>query len=122
MASAINFIRAETDSQNDDFINLGNMTAPEIDEALLDIADAKASMDGPTVIQDNDITTGNEFTLDMSPFFTGLNLRSLLPPFTGDIPGMFPDSTLGSTLPNAPTDININADVNPVDGIPDILQ
>jgi hypothetical protein len=123
MTSAINFIRAETDTQNNDFINLGNNTPSEIDEALLDIADAKASMDVPTVVSDNDITTGNEFTLSMSPFFAGLiNPRNLLPPFTGNTPGMFSDLTLGGSLPNAPTDININEDVNPADGVPDILQ
>jgi hypothetical protein len=124
LTSAINAIRAETDNQNNDFINLGNMTPPEINEALLDIADAKATMDGATVMQDNDIPTGNEFILNMSPFFAGLiNPRPLLPPFTANIPGMFPDVTLSGVLPNAPNNnININEDINPADGIPDILQ
>ncbi|OGW50637.1 MAG: hypothetical protein A2Z50_03320 [Nitrospirae bacterium RBG_19FT_COMBO_42_15] len=124
MTSAINFIRTETDSQNNDFINLGNNTPPEIDEALSDIADAKASMDGATVMQDNDSISNNEFILDMSPFFGGLiNPRPLLPLFTGNTPGMFPDVTLNGVLPNAPNNnVNINEDINPADGIPDILQ
>ncbi len=111
--AAIDWMDQETDLQDDDFISLGDATPTEISEAKLDIADAKASLSGPT-------TVNNSFTLDMSIFFAGLDFRTpnFLPPFADDKPsGFFPDPAFVGIFGG----INLNKD-DDFDGAPDILD
>jgi hypothetical protein len=119
--AAIVWMDAEADFQDDDFINLGDTTAEEINQARADIVDAKNSLDGPTVVNDNkDPIDG--FVLDMSVFFAGLDFRdpNLLPVFTGNDPkGLFPDATFGGVFGAG---IDLNEDIDPADGDADIFQ
>ena len=132
LRDTINWMQNETDAQSNDWINLVDETSSEIDEAKLDIADAKNSMNGPTVVRDNDEDDpadpdDDPFTLDLSIFFAGLDFRSpnLLPPYTHDDPGFFPDPTLKGIV--GPEE-NLNEDLHNEfgapggDSIPDILQ
>jgi len=117
--AAIVAIQGESDSgigQYNDFINLTDFTAEEISQNRANIADIKKSLDGPTKMLNNDIT------LDMSVFFAGLDFRSpnLLPPFIGDnVSGLFPDPTFRGIIG---PEVYLNKDIDPQDGIPDILQ
>jgi len=119
--NAIEWMQSESDPQEDDFINLGDSTDAEIIQAQADIDDAQNSLNVPTVMNDNE-DPANAFTLDMSVFFAGLDFRSpnLLPPFFADDPeGLFPDPTFEGTFGAG---IDLNEDIDPPDGIPDILQ
>ena len=122
LRDAIDWIQNETDAQSDDWVNLVDETSSEIDEAKLDIVDAKNSMNGPTVVRDND-----PFTLDLSVFFAGLDFRSpdLLPPYRGNDPGFFPDPTLKGIVgvgEDLNEDLHNEFGVPVTDGIPDVLQ
>jgi len=120
--AAIDWMQAETDDQTDDFINLADVTESEIAETKADIVDAKGSLDEPTLILDNDDDPANDFTLDLSLFFAGLDFRTpnLLPPYTGNEPsGYFPDPAFEGIIG---PEIDLNEDTDPADGIPDILQ
>lgn len=77
------------------------------------IQQAKVSVNGPADF-------GNGVTLDLSKFFgpPGQNIRALLPPFTGDIPGFFPDPTLGGIIVSG---IDLNRDNNH-NNVPDVLE
>jgi len=119
--AAIVWINNEGDFQDDDFVNLSDTTAEEINQARADIADARASLNGTTVVNDNrDPADG--FELDMSVFFAGLDLRNpnLLPAFSGNDPtGLFPDPTFDGVFGAG---IYLNLDSDPADGTADILQ
>jgi hypothetical protein len=111
----------ETDGQADDFVNLGDLTPVQITQARADIVDAKSSLDGPTWVNDNK-DPADAFVLDASIFFAGVNFRNpnQLPPFTGnDVSGLFPDPTFSGIFGAG---IDLNEDINPADGVPDILQ
>lgn len=111
----------ETDDQSDDFINLGDLTPEQIIQARADITDGKNSLNGPTSVNDNEVPE-DAFILDASIFFAGLDFRSpnRLPPFTGnDVSGLFPDATFSGIFG---TGIDLNEDIDPADGVPDILQ
>jgi hypothetical protein len=111
----------ELDAQGDDFINLGDSTPDEINQARADIIDAKNSLNGPTSVNDNE-DPSDAFMLNMSVFFAGMDFRdpNLLPPFLGnEASGFFPDPTFNGMFGAG---IDLNEDVDPVDGIPDILQ
>ncbi|VAX30630.1 hypothetical protein MNBD_NITROSPIRAE03-1839 [hydrothermal vent metagenome] len=120
--AAIDEMDAETDPQNDDFIDLGDMTPSEIADAKTDIANYKASLSGVTTVDDKDTPsdTSDDAIIDLSIFFAGLDFRApnLLPPYTGDTPGLFPDATFRGVFVQGP---EANEDLNS-DGIPDILQ
>jgi hypothetical protein len=119
--AAIVWMDAETDLQDDDFINLGDATSEEINQAMADIVDAKNSLNEPTVVNDNK-DPDDGFELDMSVFFEGLDFRnpSFLPTFSENDPvGLFPDATFGGTFG---ADINLNEDTDPADGNADIFQ
>ncbi len=119
--AAIVWMDQETDSQHDDLISLADMTTEEIDEARAGIATAKECLDGQCTVDDNDTPsdTADDTIIDPSKFFEGIDLRALLPPFTGDVPGYFPDPTMGGIIVQG---IDVNEDIDPADGIPDILQ
>jgi hypothetical protein len=68
------------------------------------------------------ITVGDS-QLDLQRFFdVGVDFRSpssLLPPFAGNsASGLFPDATFDGVVLSP----DLNEDINPADGIPDILQ
>ena len=116
--------QTETDPQDDDFVNLGDYEPDEITKARAHIVDAKNSLNGPTVVLDNESPNDpdDDFTLDLSIFFAGLDFRTpnLLPPFLGnDASGLFPDPTFAGIFGAG---IDLNEDVDPADGIADILQ
>ena len=111
----------ETDDQSNDFVNLTDLTFEQIVQARADIADAKNSLNGPTSVNDNKDPT-DSFILDAGIFFSGLDFRSpnLIPPFTGnEVSGLFPDPTFKGVFG---VGIDLNEDIDPADGIPDILQ
>ena len=119
--AAIVWMDAETDFQDDDFINLGDATVEEISQARADIVDAKNSLDGPTEVNDNE-DPADGFELDMSVFFAGLDFRdpNLLPAFAGNDPiGLFPDPTFEGVFGAG---IDLNEDTDPADGNADIFQ
>jgi len=121
--SAIDWIQAETDNQNDDFINLLDQTSAEINEAKTHINEFKTSLTGPITIYDYDNKTQKIATVNLSNFFVGIDLRSLLPTYSGDIPGYFPDPTFNGIWTNYTpgTHDDPNHDLDN-DGIPDILE
>ncbi len=122
LKAAIDVMAAETDAQDNDLINLGDMTPSEIADAKTDIANYKASLDSATTVDDNGTPsdTSDDAIIDLSIFFAGLDFRTpnLLPTYNGNTPGLFPDETLGGVFVQGS---EVNEDLNS-DGIPDILQ
>jgi len=120
--AAIDEMAAETDPQDNDFIGLGDMTSAEISDTKADITNYKASLYGTTTVDDNGTPSdiSDDAILNLEIFFAGLDFRSpnLLPAYTGDTPGFFPDPTFGGVLVQGS---DVNEDLNS-DGIPDILQ
>jgi len=119
--AAIVWIQAETDPQGNDLVNLADVTPEEITDARQSIAVAKQCLYGECTVDDNDTgDTSDDVVLDASKFFEGINLRALLPPFSGDdASGLFPEATMGGTIVQG---LDLNEDMDPEDGIPDILQ
>jgi hypothetical protein len=119
--AAINWIQSRTGSQSSYFISLGNMTSSEIDKHKREINEFKASLTGPSNIHGGTGTL--EGTLDLTKFFAGMNLRSLLPTYTGSIPGFFPDPTFNGAWTNyvPGSQYDPNRDLN-MDGVPDVLR
>lgn len=115
MKEAIAAMEAESDAQEDDFINFYEFDAIEqaamISETIADLDKALELLNGATSFDD--------FTINLSGLFAGtIDLNSLLPTFTGDTPSMFPDATLGGMISGT---LDINADEYN-DGVPDVLQ
>jgi hypothetical protein len=122
--SAIDWIQAETDDQNDDFINLLDIEPAEINEAKEHINEGKAALTGPSTLYDDDEKTQMIGTLNLTNFFIGMDLRNFLPTYTGDIPGFFPDPTFNGIWTNYTPGAkhgDPNRDLDN-DGIPDILE
>jgi len=120
LIAAINKIQAR--STTGYLINLQNVSGTDISKAKSELALAKASLSGSTdVYEGKDGISGDadDVYINMVPFFAGLNLRSLLPSFTGNkVSSLFPDSTMGGV--NV-TGSFINDDLNG-NHIPDILE
>lgn len=115
LIAAIDFMQLEADLQHDDFINLADSTPERIAITRSEFASVRSSITGtPASATDN----GVPFTVTLSNFFSGLSLRQELPPYTGDIPGFFPDPGFDNVIGGS---LNVNEDING-DGIPDILQ
>lgn len=125
LLAAIDGIQNETDDQLNDLVTLDNaatgdfLSIPhtssqaEIDRAIKDIEDYKNSLEGPVVIKDNEnpVDPNDDFTLDLSRFFAGLNLRDFLPPLAGDqVSGLFPDATFDGVFGSG---IDLNEDLIP---------
>jgi hypothetical protein len=111
---AIDWIQLVTDGQNNDWISIPpDVTTNEINEAECVVNIYKTSLTGPVSV-DNGI-------LNLSKFFDGIDLRSLIPPFNEDTPGFFPDPTFDNVWTNWDSDSNPNEDVDN-NGIPDILE
>ncbi len=89
-------IQGETDPQDDDLISLIGSTPAEIQRTLAYLAAAQASLANGQAQ-----TFPDGAVVNLGPLFTGsgLNLRSLLPPFQGNRPGPVPDQTLGEVVP-----------------------
>ncbi|MEC4685509.1 MAG: hypothetical protein VST71_07240 [Nitrospirota bacterium] len=128
--AAIDEIKAETDNQDDDLIDLGDMTPSEITETQTDITNYNASLNGETPVTIDDRDTPSDTTddtiIDLSQFFADpwINLRTILPPFAGDDPtGLLPDPSFGGVLIQlngyAPDVLNTDTDNN---GTADIFE
>jgi len=120
--AAIDWMDGEVDFQDDDFVNLSESTPEEIIQAKADIFDARTSLYGSTMVNDNGSDPTEGWVLDMSIFFAGLDLRSpnLIPAFSGNDPtGLFPDPTAAGVFGAG---IDLNEDDDPADGTADILQ
>jgi len=122
---AIDWIQAETDDQSNDLINLMDTTPEEIAEAKELIAYAKAGLDGQYTLDGGDTPSDprDDTIIDMSKFFAGIDLRSLLPSFVGDnASGLLPYPGLGGILVKLegkdPSDLNKDLDG---DGTADIF-
>ncbi|MEO5334841.1 MAG: hypothetical protein H7839_22750, partial [Magnetococcus sp. YQC-5] len=116
--AAIKSIQAETDIQGDDFVTLD---LKEVASATKILNEFKSSMAGSAVL-----TAGvKQMHLDLSKFFDGVDLRLLMPKFTGSKPtGLFPDDTMRGIFPDHVYNFNqdnLNKDVNN-NKIPDILE
>lgn len=99
--NAIDWILAETDNQIDDLVNLAGVLPEEIAEAQEAIVAAKQSLEGPTAMFDNGTPEdlSDDTVINMYPFFSGIDLRSLLPTFVGKQPtGFLPDTSFGGGL------------------------
>ncbi len=121
LTDAIDYMWGEQDDQSDDLISLDEETTEdEIIKAKKDIADAKASLNEPTLINDNEDPNDpdDDLTLDIN----AVDFRdpNLIPPFTeNEVSGLFPDPTFDGIFG---PEINLNEDIDPEDGIPDIFQ
>lgn len=128
ISAAVSAIVSETDPQGNDFINLADVSAEEIADFRETLAIARDAVDSPPTTVDDKQTadTGDDVILNSVYFFDGLNLRAMLPPFSGDeVSGLFPNSTIGGVIVQG-LDINADnyneyGDPSP-DGVPDILQ
>ncbi|RMG99723.1 MAG: hypothetical protein D6706_05090 [Chloroflexi bacterium] len=90
------------------------LTLATIDEIKGQLQTAKTSLDAPATFG-----VSNPVTFDFSKLFAGLDLRSMAPDYTGEVPGMLPDPTFAGLLPDT-TQINLNQDLDG-DGHPDLL-
>ena len=114
---AIDVINGEVDDQTNDLVTLDLLGDPTG-------ATAKAKLDQVmTSLVAGATMVGSSTTLDLKHFFDdGVNFRSpseLLPPFTGNsVAGLFPDATFDNVIVSP----DLNTDINPADGVPDILQ
>jgi hypothetical protein len=107
---AVETINNETDPQLDDFIT--------VDDPIE--AEAQLARANQAVMDDGFMNDGATFDLNVL-FDVGVDFRNpnRLPPFQGDDAiGLFPDPTFGGAVIGA----DLNLDVDPADGVPDILQ
>lgn len=115
---AIDWIITEQDNQDDDWINLINMTPLQILDAKNDIATARECVLNQCTIDDNRTPgdTSDDTIISLAPYFDGqVNINSLFPSFNGDDPtGLLPDPTFGGMLKkikgNDPSVLNNDAD------------
>ena len=90
--------------------------AADIADAKAGLAEIKAGLNGPVTFDEG---TADAVTVDFSQLFAGISLRGQMPTFVGDVPGQFPDATLGGVLVT-PSQVDINQDLD-ADGSPDLL-
>jgi len=114
---AIDVIKGEVDDQSDDLVTLDLLGDPTG-------VTAKAKLDQVMTSLLNGATMVGKATLDLKHFFDdGVDFRSptpgLLPMFSGNsVAGLFPDATFDGVIVSP----DLNTDINPADGVPDILQ
>lgn len=123
LTAAIDSIQAETDSQEDDLINLSGATAQQVVQEKSKFALYKRALSEQTTVRDNNNLNPNDDKIfNGDPFFSGnLDLRSLFPgvdPVDGNKILLFPDSTFGGTVLRP----DYNEDEDPPNGTPDILE
>lgn len=124
LLAAIAAIEKESDGQADDFINFYTETYPEeseqdIVEAKADIAKFKKALTERTIFENDPTIATDDEVVDFSRFFEGIDLRDLVPEYTGDTAGFFPDPTMGGILVD--TDMGLNQDLDE-DGSPDFFE
>ena len=125
--AAIAWMDAESDNQDNDFINLGDADAQEIQEDRDDLTTAKQCLFGQCTVDDNETVgdTSDDTILDFSNFFSpGINLRALLPTIAGDDPtGFLPDPYMDGVFVQLdgwdPSELNNDRDGN---GTADIFE
>jgi len=117
LLEAIEWMEMETDNQEDDLICLCDVTSEEILEAKAVINQVKNSIQNSQIIRLEDEDEGEDISSEivLQPFFAGLDLRSLLPSFSGNEPiGFLPDPAFGGILVSiegmAPVELNDDAD------------
>ena len=113
---AFDALQAEIDDPADDLVSLDPVHFTPEREALLrtQIEAGLAAFDEPTVIPEVRICGDARF--DFAALFSGLDLRALLPPFTGNLPDLLslPDPTFGGILPGGTLDdLRCTADTEP---------
>jgi hypothetical protein len=119
--SAIDWMQSRTGNQSNYFISLSNLTSRQIANTKREINEFKVSLTGPSSINNE---SGNfDGTLNLSKFFVGINLRSFLPTYNGNIPGFFTDPTFNGIWTNyvPGSENDPNHDFNE-DGVPDLLR
>ena len=115
ISAAIDSAQAESVSSPD--YNLFTIDASEVASTKQILADFKTSLTTATLFPDSG--GSDQITLNLSKFFDGLDLRALIPPFTGDeVSGLFPDATMGGVIVSG---VNSNEDLNN-NNIPDVLE
>lgn len=89
-----------------------------IASAKSDIAQFKTALSGSTTFDQGTADNADDLTLNFGRFFAGVDLRALVPDFQGDVPGDFPDATLGGIIE---TGFDLNQDLDD-DKSPDLLN
>ena len=122
LTAAIDSVQAETDGQDADLFTIN---ASEVAATKTTLNEFKLSLTSMTTISESG---SDRVMLDLSRFFSGLSLRALIPPVTGnEFSGLFPDPTLGGVLVNGTVNgsingFSLNSDLYPANGIPDVLD
>lgn len=123
LLAAVNAIEAESDfdaDQTDDLIAFYEEDAEDMAENFADIkaflANFKVGLSGPVVFNEG---TFDEVSLDFSYIFGGIGLREKAPEYSGNVPGYFPDATMGGVITDT-VQLDINEDQDD-DGSPDCL-
>ena len=100
LLEAINWMEMEADVQDDDLVSLSDMSNEDINDAKEIITGVRDSIENGQIITiDNDEEAGFGTRIVLEPLFDGLNLRALLPEFTGNnAVGFLPDPTFGGIL------------------------
>ena len=97
--SAINLIRSRSGDPNSYLISLTMTSFTDINDLIRHLNLLKASLTAPTNITDKHGV--QNFTLDLSIFFAGVDARNLLPQFSGNRQsGPFPDPTFSGIWTN----------------------
>jgi hypothetical protein len=100
------------------------------DEGIMELKNqldgANAALDGQLTLEDNDTPSdqSDDTVVELGLFFAGLDIRSLLPPFSGDGPsGFLPDPSFGGVLIKweGSTPAILNRDLNS-NGTADIFE
>jgi len=116
LLEAIEWMEMETDAQDDDLIRLSDMSSEEIAEAKKIITEVKNSIENGRIITiDDDETGGFGTQIVLQPLLDGLDIRALLPDFSGnEAVGFLPDPTFGGILESIegadPVVLNTDAD------------
>lgn len=121
LIAAINAIQAESDSQTDDLVNLSLATSQEIAQEIANLEIYRNALSLPTTVYDHGTpSTSDDLIVDGNAVFSGpFDIRAFSPPVTGDVPGFFPEPTFGGALIQG---LDVNTDVNPPNGTPDLLE
>ncbi len=123
LVAAVEWIRNESDPQNDDLINIAETLEMDVDSFLAQAEEWSQALTNPTTVTSSGGLSSA--TLDLPHYFSnGFALRPALPPFTDNkASGLFPGAPFGDVYhgytPGDPSDPNRDSNSN---GIPDILE
>jgi hypothetical protein len=136
--AAITAIKAETDAdQRDDLISFytesctWDMTgmvcaedparmAQEIAQVEEDLGTFKQGLNNRVTFTQGTVETSDDESFDFFKFFNGVDLRAKAPAFIGDVPGTFPDPSMGGIIVDT-VKANLNEDLDG-DGSPDLIR